>query len=495
MSTNNKPVAASFIQKLNGQGLVDFQPYVLDMEDQFFELKVIITELPDSKIGSLIHTQDNKAIVKNKSYSIEKVKYVAKSGEEQKEVIFSYYIVDSQSDKSLTKTVTINEFEQKKTDQESDLIGTQYDNIIIADAYKGYKIWGAVGNDTLAGNLGENIFVISNSSNHVNTTTTEIRNFELNEDKIDLSQLTCVQSIGDLKIDSKGASTEITIKESLMYPQTIILSKIIPNSIKEKSDEIFIFNANNNEVAYICAVEKEVERGFWDIEWPSFVKGASISTVVSIISTGMHIYNCIVGKYARNDEVNNVLDTSGHFSVRSNNSEFEHKVPIGITFEEDKDIDLITLKDSNTNFAYDGVLSKTSWVGKSDGILFYDYDGSKVANDNKIVMTSWSKNAKTDFEALLESFDNNNDKIFDKDDEKFNEFYVWQDKNSNGVVDKEELKALDELGIKSINFNTAVSANDEQSEQGILNVATVEWEDGKVTKAYDLVFQVEEAVI
>ena len=194
MSTNNNPVAASFIQKLNGQGLVNFQPYVLDIEDQFHELKVVITELPDPKIGQLINTKDNKAISKNKPYSIEQVKYVAETGEEQKEISFNYYIVDSQGEQSLTKTVTINEFDEKKTDQESDLIGTQYNDVLIADAYKGYKIWGAGGDDILIGNLGENIFVISNSSNHVNNTTTEIRNFELNEDKIDLSQLTCIQS-------------------------------------------------------------------------------------------------------------------------------------------------------------------------------------------------------------------------------------------------------------------------------------------------------------
>ena len=421
----------------------------------------------------------------------------------RKEIIFSYYIVDSKNNESLPKTVTINEFEQKKTDQESDLIGTQYNDLLIADAYKGYKIWGAGGDDILAGNIGENIFVISNSSNHINDTTTEIRNFELKEDKIDLSQLTCVQSIGDLKIDSKGANTEITIKENLMYPQTIIISKIIPNSIKEFSDEIFIFNVNNNEIADICAIEKEIEKGFWDVHWPSFVKGVGVSSVVSLVSIGLNIYNCIRGKYAKNSNVldtstknSNVLDTSGNFSVRSHNSMFnQEQVPIGITFEEVKEIDLISLKDSKTKFSYDGVLSKTSWVGKSDGILFYDYDGSKVADDKKIVMTSWSENAKTDFEALLEVFDNNNDKIFDKGDEKFDEFYVWQDKDSNGVVDEGELKSFNELGVQSINFNTVVLANDEQLKQGILNVASVEWEDGKITKAYDLVFQVEEVVI
>ena len=492
MSTNNNPVAASFIQKLNGQGLIDFQPYVLDMEDQFYELKVVITELPNSKIGSLVNTHDNAAIIQNKTYSIKNVKYVPKSGEEQKEVSFNYYVVDSKNNKSLTKTVIINEFEQNKTDQESDLIGTQYNDLLIADAYKGYKIWGAGGDDILAGNIGENIFVISNSSNHINDTTTEIRNFELKEDKIDLSQLTCVQSIGDLKIDSKGANTEITIKENLMYPQTIIISKIIPNSIKEESDEIFIFNVNNDEIADICAVEKEVEKGFWDIHWPSFVKGVGISSVISAASIGLNIYNCICGKYAKNGEVNDVHD---NMSVHSFNSVFNEQVPIGITFEEVKEIDLISLEDSNTKFVYNEVLSKTSWVGKSDGILFYDYDGSKVADDKKIVMTSWSENAKTDFEALLEVFDNNNDKIFDKGDEKFDEFYVWQDKDSNGVVDEGELKSFNELGVQSINFNTVVPANDKQLTQGILNVASVEWEDGKITKAYDLIFQVEEIVL
>ncbi|MSO14016.1 hypothetical protein [Rickettsiales endosymbiont of Trichoplax sp. H2] len=51
------------------------------------------------------------------------------------------------------------------------------------------------------------------------------------------------------------------------------------------------------------------------------------------------------------------------------------------------------------------------------------------------------------------------------------------------------------FGVQSINFNTVVPANDEQLEQGILNIASVEWEDGKITKVYDLIFQVEEIVI
>jgi hypothetical protein len=152
---------------------------------------------------------------------------------------------------------------------------------------------------------------------------------------------------------------------------------------------------------------------------------------------------------------------------------------------------VLSLKDSNTYFKYNEVASKTSWVSKSDGILFYDYNKSMSADSKNIVMTEWSKNAKTDFEAVLEVFDTNQDKIFDSQDDKFSDFYVWQDKNSNGAVEEGELKSLKEHGIHSINFNESRVSSEEQQEQGILNVATVEWEDGKITNAYDLVFTAE----
>ena len=67
----------------------------------------------------------------------------------------------------------------------------------------------------------------------------------------------------------------------------------------------------------------------------------------------------------------------------------------------------------------------------------------------KTVMTEWSKNTKIDFEAVLEVFDTNKDKIFNNADDKFSDFYVWQDKNSNGAVEGGELKSLKEHGIKS----------------------------------------------
>jgi len=208
----------------------------------------------------------------------------------------------------------------------------------------------------------------------------------------------------------------------------------------------------------------------------------------------MKFISCICSKYKKTLDTGNINIPNSNRSIET--LEYSERVPIGITFEEGEEIELISLKDSNTYFRYDGVISKTSWVSKSDGILFYNYnDNIKYADHKNIVMTEWSKDAKTDFEAVLEVFDTNKDQIFDDKDDKFNDFYIWQDKNSNGNVEDGELKSLKDLGIKAFNFNDSKIASDEQQEQGILNVAIIEWDDGKVTNAYDLVFTAEEIVL
>jgi len=108
-------------------------------------------------------------------------------------------------------------------DEDSQLIGTEDNDILIADSYKGNYIWGAGGDDLLICNDGENKFVIESSGAKINDTVTTIANFEISEDKIDLSQLMCVQNINDLNIDSKGCNTQITFENSALYPQEILV--------------------------------------------------------------------------------------------------------------------------------------------------------------------------------------------------------------------------------------------------------------------------------
>ena len=166
--------------------------------------------------------------------------------------------------------------------------------------------------------------------------------------------------------------------------------------------------------------------------------------------------------------------------------------PIGIELEPGRAIDLINLKESTTYFSYsdDGALSRTSWVGPKDALLFYDFNGTDQADHwSKFVITEWSrKGATSDFDALLEVFDTNNDMIFDAQDAAYNDFYIWQDANSNGAIEAGELTQLIEVGIIAIDFNIAAAATPASTSS---DTAVVEWANGYTTLAHDLIFQYE----
>jgi hypothetical protein len=90
---------------------------------------------------------------------------------------------------------------------------------------------------------------------------------------------------------------------------------------------------------------------------------------------------------------------------------------------------------------------------------------------------------------MLCVFDSNQDKIFNKQDVEFNKFLIWQDKNQNGASEEGELTAFEQLGMIAIDFTTQQPIGDlSLQELGALNIADILWADGKVTKAYDLVF-------
>ena|GEM_PF-2711481 len=162
--------------------------------------------------------------------------------------------------------------------------------------------------------------------------------------------------------------------------------------------------------------------------------------------------------------------------------------PIGITLEEGREIKLIKLSNSDIYFNYGNGLVKTSWISSDDALLVYDHNqNNMVDSGSEIVFTTWSSNAKTDFQALLNVFDTNKDKIFDNRDIEFSKFYLWQDKNQNGRSDKGELIGLKDAGLISIDFNAQQEIVDSE-DNAILGIAPINWGDGRVTDAYDLVF-------
>ena len=63
--------------------------------------------------------------------------------------------------------------------------------------------------------------------------------------------------------------------------------------------------------------------------------------------------------------------------------------------------------------------------------------------------------AKNGFESLKE-FDSNNDDIIDEKDKEFTNLLLWQDKNSNGISETDELIKLSDK-VKSINLNLLIA--------------------------------------
>ena len=123
--------------------------------------------------------------------------------------------------------------------------------------------------------------------------------------------------------------------------------------------------------------------------------------------------------------------------------------------------------DYKINFDLDnnGFKEATSWIDNNDAFIAIDKNnngtidngselfGNKSISNNAYAYTN--PNAKNGFESLKE-FDSNNDDIIDEKDKEFTNLLLWQDKNSNGISETDELIKLSDK-VKSINLNLLIA--------------------------------------
>jgi len=123
--------------------------------------------------------------------------------------------------------------------------------------------------------------------------------------------------------------------------------------------------------------------------------------------------------------------------------------------------------DYKINFDLDnnGFKEATSWIDNNDAFIAIDKNnngtidngselfGNKSISNNAYAYTN--PNAKNGFESLKE-LDSNNDDIIDEKDKEFTNLLLWQDKNSNGISETDELiKLSDKAEFANLNLLVA----------------------------------------
>ena len=161
--------------------------------------------------------------------------------------------------------------------------------------------------------------------------------------------------------------------------------------------------------------------------------------------------------------------------------------PIVLDFDGD-DEGLVSLAQSTTSFDQDGdgELERTGWIEAGDALLALDRNGNGTIDDiGEISFLGDKEGAKTDLEGLA-AFDSNGDGLLDASDERFVEFKLWFDRDSDGVTDAGELLSLAEAGVTSIGLvGTATGETVTAGSNIVYNRAQFTRDDGTVGTVLD----------
>ncbi|WP_299288283.1 tandem-95 repeat protein [uncultured Tateyamaria sp.] len=157
-------------------------------------------------------------------------------------------------------------------------------------------------------------------------------------------------------------------------------------------------------------------------------------------------------------------------------------------------IETIAMQRANVFFDFDGdfFAERTGWLDGDDGFLVLDENGNGLIDD---ISEMFGGVGASGF-AELAAYDGNEDGVITIDDAIFAELRIWQDRNQNGVTDGGELKTLSELGIASIDAGGTDLPEGTETPQGteLHRVGEFAFEDGRTSKVYDAVFELDDVV-
>jgi hypothetical protein len=173
--------------------------------------------------------------------------------------------------------------------------------------------------------------------------------------------------------------------------------------------------------------------------------------------------------------------------------EFKGGVRMGVTSPIILDLDglgvqTVSASDSRARYDMDGdgLADDTSWFGRTEGMLFLDRNGDgKVSNAGEFSFIGDVAGAHSDLEGLR-AWDSNHDGILSVLDVRFNDFKIWQDKDSDGVAEDGEVMSLTTAGVKSLNLTgTAVTGNTAPGDVVVVNKGTYTRTNGATMEFID----------
>jgi hypothetical protein len=128
----------------------------------------------------------------------------------------------------------------------------------------------------------------------------------------------------------------------------------------------------------------------------------------------------------------------------------------------------------------------TAWISNADAFLAFDKNGNgKIDSRAELFGGGVGQGF-----AKLESFDSNHDGLINAQDDRFGKLKVWQDKNSDGITNCNELFSLTDVGIVSLKvaYTSNFTLDAQQNVLGERSLATTN--TGKTLETIDTYFQV-----
>ncbi len=129
--------------------------------------------------------------------------------------------------------------------------------------------------------------------------------------------------------------------------------------------------------------------------------------------------------------------------------------PIVIDLDGDG-VELIAASQSNVSAIIGHENYNLGWVSGDDALLMYDANSDGLYSGiEEIELSGYHELAKTDLEGLILAFDSNQDGFFNANDDAYDAFGVWQDKNENGLTEEGEYQTLAEAKLTQITLTSS----------------------------------------